>query len=225
MQLSSGIRYFDLRVASRSGTPNIHFLHTLYGTTVKEGLDEIIDFLDDNKKEIVILDFNHFYQMCEDQHQEFLKMLIEKCGEKLCLFVGIENLTLNMLWENGLQIIIVYHHKIAAEICHVWPGSTCVSYWPETTNVHKMFDCLNNVTRKENEGHFKVCQCVLTPDTGYILKHMNGSILENFAKKVMPDVMRWLARQKRGKCGINIVIVDHIELDEFAKSVISLNFC
>lgn len=111
-QLSSGIRYFDLRIASRSGSQDIHFVHGLYGTTVEEGVNEILEFLDSNKKEIVILDFNHLYNMNEDQHRIFLNMLVEKCGDKLCLFVGLENLTLNMLWENGLQIIILYHHKV-----------------------------------------------------------------------------------------------------------------
>lgn len=112
MQLTNGIRYFDFRVASRKGTDNIHFIHLFYGTTVGEGLDEIIKFLDKNKKEVVILDFNHFYGMSEDQHKRLLDMLLEKCGGRLCMFVGMENLTLNMLWENNLQIIIIYHHQV-----------------------------------------------------------------------------------------------------------------
>lgn len=115
-QLLTGIRYFDLRVAARSGSPHIHFVHGLYGPSVEQGLAEIIEFLDRNKREIVILDFNHFYRMSEDRHRSFLNFVIEKCGERLCLFVGMETLTLNMLWENGLQIIVIYHHKVKLNV-------------------------------------------------------------------------------------------------------------
>lgn len=223
-QLSAGIRYFDLRVASRAGSPDIYFVHGLYGSKVKDGVKEIVEFLDSNKKEVVILDFNHFYLMNDEQHRGFLNMLDEICGNKLCLFVGMKELTLNMLWENGLQIVVVYHHQIADEIIQVWPGSACiVSHWANTMSVPQLFSCLDHAINKEQD-HFKVCQCVLTPDFNHIFRHLNGSLLNDIAMKVMPDVMKWLKQQKRGKCGINIVIADYIEIDEFAKAVINMNF-
>ncbi|XP_060563653.1 PI-PLC X domain-containing protein 3-like [Ruditapes philippinarum] len=223
-QLMNGIRYFDFRVSSRNGTDQIHFIHNLYGTSVADGLDELIEFLDINKKEIVILDFNHFYGMGDDHHIKFLEMLLEKCGEKLCMFVGMESLTLNMLWENGLQIIIMYHNEIAKEMCQFWPGYTCKSHWAETTDMNNMFTFLDKVKHIENVNRFNVCQCVLTPNIGYILGNLNGSLLENIAKDVMPEAIRWVKQQRRGTSGVNIVTTDFIELGDFAKSVISLNF-
>lgn len=115
-QLLIGIRYFDLRVAPKRTSQNIHFVHGLYGSTVEEGLEQVLAFIKSHGKEIVILDFNHFYDMSENQHRDFLNMIIEKCGEKICLFVGMDNLTLRMMWENGLQLVIIYQHPVSVPI-------------------------------------------------------------------------------------------------------------
>ncbi|WAR25496.1 LOW QUALITY PROTEIN: PLCX2-like protein [Mya arenaria] len=110
-QLVAGVRYFDLRVAPRRTTGKFHFLNTLFGISVEDGVREIFEFLREHDKEVVILDFNHFYDMSDEEHTELIQKLIDICGEKMFVCVEIENLTLSTMWENGLQVIVIYHNK------------------------------------------------------------------------------------------------------------------
>ena len=71
-QLRSGIRYLDLRVAYRTADKNseIRVLHGLFGWTIDQVLDEVNRFVANYPKEIVILDFNHFYKMDQAAHKK-----------------------------------------------------------------------------------------------------------------------------------------------------------
>lgn len=44
-QLKTGVRYFDLRLATRKGTDKIYFVHGLYSCEVDQVLHELKDFL------------------------------------------------------------------------------------------------------------------------------------------------------------------------------------
>ncbi|KAL4226276.1 PI-PLC X domain-containing protein 2 [Mactra antiquata] len=226
-QLKCGIRYLDLRIASRKTSSDIYFIHGLYGTTVAAGIKEILHFLEEHKREIVILDFNHFYEMNEQHHRAFLDNLINMCGEKLCLFVGMENLNLRMMWENGLQIIVLFHHQIATEYVQIWPGSTSIVFpWANTISVPELISYLDKTLMSSPDHCLHVSQGVLTPNAGYILGHMNGSLKNDIAMKTMPELVKWFRSKTRGKQnkGINIVTADFIELSDFVKSLIQLNY-
>ena len=111
-QLNHGIRYFDFRVSTKPGTDSLHFLHALFGATVESGLREINEFLIEHPREIILMDFNHFYDMNEESHKRLLHLIEKLFKRKLCMFVGVENATLNMLWENNLQVIVFYQDKV-----------------------------------------------------------------------------------------------------------------
>lgn len=55
---------------------------------------------------------------------------------------------------------------------------------------------------------------------------MNGSLKNDIASKTMPQLIKWFQCKKRGRQnnGINIVIADFVEMGDFIKSVIQLNF-
>ena len=111
-QLNHGIRYFDFRVSTKPNTTSLHFIHAFYGAAVETGLREIKEFISSHPKEIVLLDFNHFYDMNDSHHKQLLELIEKTFLEKLCMFVGVENATLNMLWENNLQVIVFYQNKV-----------------------------------------------------------------------------------------------------------------
>ena len=85
-----GIRYFDLRVC-RTTDKNLHskspftFTHGLLGDLVRDGLEEINEFLNQHSKEIILLDFNHFYDF-NDQcgHDQLIHLIHEIFGKKIC---------------------------------------------------------------------------------------------------------------------------------------------
>uniref|UniRef100_A0A673JM51 PI-PLC X domain-containing protein 2-like n=1 Tax=Sinocyclocheilus rhinocerous TaxID=307959 RepID=A0A673JM51_9TELE len=105
-QLKGGIRYFDLCVSSKPGEPGheIYFIHGLFGHKVRDGLNDINNFLNLHKKEVVFLDFNHHYAMSEEHHHYLIKMLKDVFGHKLCKIDVVEDITLNYLWENRYQV-------------------------------------------------------------------------------------------------------------------------
>jgi len=68
-----------------------------------------------------------------------------------------------------------------------------------------------------------VSQCVLTWDAGFIMSNIAGN-LKNVAKTTMSVGVEWLKTKKRGLQGINIVIADFVELEDFCQTVIRLNY-
>lgn len=114
-QLNLGIRYFDLRVC-RTADQHLHkkspftFTHGLLGHLVRDGLHEINNFLNKHSKEIVLLDFNHFYDFNEQcGHDQLIHLIHEIFGTKLCTTARtINQCTLNHLWSNKQQVILLY---------------------------------------------------------------------------------------------------------------------
>ena len=51
--------------------------------------------------------------MNDDSHKQLLDLIQTTFQGKLCMFIGVENATLNMLWENNLQVIVFYQDKVS----------------------------------------------------------------------------------------------------------------
>jgi len=77
-QLRAGIRYFDIRVSGRPGSSELFIVHGLYGPTVESCLDSLAAFLDEHCHEVVLLDFNHFYDMDTEAHNRLIKALLDR---------------------------------------------------------------------------------------------------------------------------------------------------
>ena len=103
-QLQAGIRYFDLRVASRSDTDVLYLVHSLYAQDVSTFLKNVRDFLVLHPKEVVLLDFRHFYEMTLDQHGQLLDTIGSILGDKLWPRGNIENTTLTNMWAGEKQV-------------------------------------------------------------------------------------------------------------------------
>lgn len=105
-QLEGGIRYFDLRVSSKPGEigHEIYFIHGLFGIKVWDGLMEINTFLDQHPKEVVFLDFNHFYAMDDGHHFFLINRIRSAFGSKLCSVECVEYVTLQYMWEKKHQV-------------------------------------------------------------------------------------------------------------------------
>ena len=80
-QPQAGIRYFDLRVASRSDTDVLYLVHSLNAQDASTFLKNVRDFLVLHPKEAVLLDFRHFYEMTLEQHGQ----LLETMGALVCM--------------------------------------------------------------------------------------------------------------------------------------------
>jgi hypothetical protein len=110
-QLNSGIRYFDIRISRHTTSGKVCFIHGLHVADVIPCLEDMKKFLNNHPKEVVILDFNHLYEMEADHHASLLQAMAEIFGNKICPYLNMECLTLQMLWESELQVIALYHNE------------------------------------------------------------------------------------------------------------------
>jgi hypothetical protein len=226
-QLQAGIRYFDLRSAKRKKDNEYYFLHGLFGPKIADSMTEVNEYLAEHPKEIIILDFNHFYEMEYTDHEIVLSILMSIFGEKICFRqTGVSDLSLRLLWEKHQQVIIIYHQEdIVTHYHQLWPGGAVVSPWPNTMDTHKLIGFLTTgYTSVRSDEAFYVFQGVMTPDDGTVFKHLvQGSIKKNCAEKFNQTFVDWLRERNIGRNGINICLLDFFEIVDFVKSVISLN--
>ncbi|XP_033118202.1 PI-PLC X domain-containing protein 3-like [Anneissia japonica] len=225
-QLEYGIRYFDLRVATCKKHPGLYFIHGLYGCSVESGLAEIAEWLDAHPKEVVFLDFNHLYDMQPQDHQKLFEILKETFGNKLCPIIDTEETALNVLWENGWNVLVFYHnsYRQREDINTLWPGSHIPAPWPNTPEPTKMVNLLEaNHTRGRNVKTFHVTQGILTPSGTTILQHIARPLKAVFAVPAMKNLKFYLKDKKAGATGVNIVTADFVETDNFVECVLALN--
>ncbi|XP_067343181.1 PI-PLC X domain-containing protein 2 isoform X1 [Channa argus] len=229
-QLDAGIRYFDLRVSSKPYEPGneIYFIHGLFGHKVRDGLLEINYFLVRHRKEIVFLDFNHYYAMDTEHHLYLITMLQEVFGSKLCNNCAVENITLDYLWERkyqvGLGVIVFYHHPSAQGIPVMFPGYKIPAPWANTTEPNKLIQFLETtLNERAKKGSFHVSQAILTPRANTVAKGLVWGLRNYLVERNLPTIMSWVEAQRPGVDGVNIITSDFVDLTDFANIVIRLN--
>ncbi|KAJ3603469.1 hypothetical protein NHX12_028215 [Muraenolepis orangiensis] len=173
---------------------------------VREGLEQISTYLSSHAREVVFLDFNHFYGVQNLHHEKLVTMLRDIFGDKLCPVVFAQEVSLQYLWEKEYQVLVFYHHPMALEVPFLWPGQMMPSPWANTTDPEKLVQFLQaSVSDRRRKGSFFVSQVVLTPKASTVMKG-------------------WIRSQRPGEDGINIITADFVELGEFISAVITLNY-
>ena len=224
-QLNAGIRYFDLRVSRHNASGKLFFSHGLYGADVILCLEAIKKFLDDHKKEVVILDFNHFYNMELIHHRSLIENIIFIFGNRICSYKKMDNVTLQILWEEGRQVIILYHYTHVLFNHIVWPGSSISSPWANTENIPQLLSFLDKHKKENhNKERFFCWQGILTPSTQTIILNHIGCLKEVLAVELAPNFVTWVKNCKSENCKHGIFITDFVEMADFIPTVIDLNY-
>lgn len=105
-QLKYGVRYLDLRVTVDDG--KFYFVHTLRtSSTVRELLVPVKDFVNAHDGEIVILDFQHFYDLNKEDHVRFYNMLKDLFGDKLAPF-DYRNKSVSEYLSAHKRVVVIY---------------------------------------------------------------------------------------------------------------------
>ncbi|XP_029434708.1 PI-PLC X domain-containing protein 2 isoform X2 [Rhinatrema bivittatum] len=185
-QLESGIRYFDLRVSSRADEAGeeIYFLHGLFGMKVRDGLTAINTFLRHHGREVVFLDFNHFYAMTHGHHTRLIDMLQEIFGSKLGTAEHVENVTLQSLWKKGVQVLVFYHSGLSRECAFLWPGRTMPAPWANTTSVQELLRFLESALSERSKlSTFHVSQAILTPRLHTVLRGFKAGLKDTLVHR------------------------------------------
>lgn len=99
----SNFRYFDLRIATKGS--ELYSCHALYGMNIIDALQIINRMLDTHSTEVVILDFQHFYNLAYSDHSYLISQIYFIFGHKLCAFQeDVTELTLGRLQKEGKQV-------------------------------------------------------------------------------------------------------------------------
>uniref|UniRef100_A0A0B7A4R3 Phosphatidylinositol-specific phospholipase C X domain-containing protein n=1 Tax=Arion vulgaris TaxID=1028688 RepID=A0A0B7A4R3_9EUPU len=223
-QLYAGIRYFDLRVATRTGSEDFFLVHTVFGPKISDLVEAVLMFLEAHSHEVVLLDLNHFYAMEMKDHELLMEYLISKFGSKICnRCYDISELTLHNLWNHRKQVIIFYQSQAARGIKEFWPAHSIVSPWPNTDQPKACIEYLNQCFSTSHTRNFKVCQGVLTPTLETIIKGLyhHGNV-KTLSETLLPLLCPWI--QHDHACPLTIVIADFTDKGDLIQEILALNY-
>lgn len=216
----------DLRLATRRQSKELFVVHGLYGCDIKQTLNEVDQFLMSHPNEIVILDFQHFYDFSIEAHSYLLSMLGNLFGNRLCpLPRDLKQITLRWMRQNWYQVIVVYRDLAAAGLSTMWPGNSWPTPWPDTTSCTMLFSFLDEkmALRPLNAGY--VTQCVLTPNVKFVILHPFSNLEAKCGTPCNRAILPWIKKQVPGPKGVNVIISDFIKMSgiPFAETVIQVN--
>ncbi|KAL0275047.1 UNVERIFIED_CONTAM: hypothetical protein PYX00_003030 [Menopon gallinae] len=221
-QLTSGIRYFDIRLVCRNG--EIHISHGLFGGLITNFLQEINNFLNNHPREVIILDFQHFYKFSQQNHGALTNVLEQIFGSKMCRRrIMMRDISLDYMWRNNHQVIAIYRNSFVNYNDLCWPSGSWITAWPNKISVNELLSYLDKgiATRRQDVGF--VSQGILTPTTKYVVVHI-ASNLKKLALKSNEKLSQWLETKSIGSNGVNVVICDFVETYAFCEKVVSLNY-
>nr|ACO10292.1 Phosphatidylinositol-specific phospholipase C X domain-containing protein 3 [Caligus rogercresseyi] len=219
-QLSSGIRYFDIRLAVKE-EKELRVIHALFGEEVGPILKQIRDFLMFHRDEVIVLDFQHLYAFTPQTHASLEALIDGIFGKWICPPTEPKNkLSLNYLKRKDFRVIVIYpqiHPRY-------WPRGDCPNPWPSTASPRKLVTFLNERLPLRDPFKLYVSQGILTADGPFIIKHLLSSLRKALAPLAASAIIHeWLPSVLR-KGGVNIVILDFVgDFPGFIDAILSKN--
>ena len=228
-QLDKGIRYIDLRVGFHPESGTFLTCHGVFCVDVQEILDEIKDFLDENSKEIVIVEFKKLYGLGEPQNTTLSKMIFKTLGDKLAIHDTCPpNAPVQTYWDNGYQAVVLYQDGATVNKSkgRLWPLQELDSPWPNVGTTNDLHVALKEKVSSRNPRKFFCAQGILTPDANVIKREImkgDGLSIRKLAKQCAGKVVDWVEDDWKPADQLNIVIVDFSEITNLVPAVISYN--
>ncbi|CAD6940747.1 unnamed protein product, partial [Tilletia controversa] len=155
-QLSSGIRYLDLRVqASKNvftGNYSHNIVHSLFSVSIDDVLAQVDTFLSESGKEneVVLLDFNHFFNYDAAAHADLASRIKTQLNNKLAPASLTANVTLDQLWKSSGRVVTFYSDNTSVtQNDFLWSPKIISSPWPDmrtATDVLNFLDASVPVT-------------------------------------------------------------------------------
>ncbi|XP_065341685.1 PI-PLC X domain-containing protein 3 [Cloeon dipterum] len=232
-QLQLGVRYLDLRLAmpaeprgaARGKETQPHVVHHLCGDDVGPLLADADAFLAAHPLEVLIVDLQHFYHFCPDDHQQLVNHLSGLFGDRLCPYWpgATQEISLSWMQAHGYQVVLVYRCEEVRGLRGVWPGEALASPWPDVRKARALLGFLERglAARDRRCGH--VAQCVLTPRTGTVLPAgLCSDLHSGLAARCNKAVVPWLRARRQQRDHLNVAIADFVDA-AFVDAVLNLN--
>lgn len=189
---------------------------------------EVNEFLDENPREILILDFRRFYGMTDEMHRKLLFELRKIFLGKLLPVASVGNwgTTLENIWKTPYRLILIYHNlELIENESEIWSEFDIEAPWANTNKVARLINFLEAnytvPTRENNVLH--VWQGVLTANSRNIIFGPFSSLETSLATEATDAFVKWLSGKAAGPRGVNICSADFVDKSAFIGTVIGLN--
>ncbi|XP_028655843.1 PI-PLC X domain-containing protein 1-like isoform X1 [Erpetoichthys calabaricus] len=223
-QLDAGVRYFDLRIAHKlsDNSCNLYFYHGVHTTvTVEMVLNEISTWLEEHKREVVILSFSHFLCFNQQLHKHLIQLVQTVFHKRLCPRNG--EVTLRNMTEHGHQLIVAYDHRDMTDLCdYLWDHIPY--WWGNKCEAEALIQELERRKQCGRPGRFFVAGINLTVDAKHLILNPR-QCLKDMVMQTYPVLLKWLVKQLPGSghSSINIIAGDFVSDTQLAPTVITLN--
>ena len=185
------------------------------------------NFLKSHPKEVLIVDFNHFYSFTDAIHDEFRALVLKYFKSLLypCDKATSIEISLNDMWEAEKQVIARYTCSFVCDKESLfWPDKFIDTPWFNTDSVDKLITCLEGRFNTLTNGVLNIYQAILTPQTSTIIFHVTSSLEKHLAVPGNARIKTWLESvYDQKKTGVNIVICDFERLCDMVPCVLKLN--
>lgn len=236
-QLMDGIRYLDLRVVYRDSNKSYYTVHGLYSEKIDDVLRQVKEFADRHPREIIILDFNHLYNMKpkvdSSRHTGLINKIKNAFGDKLAPNTFGPKTKIGDFWKEGYQIVVLYQNKnLVQQNDFLWPQSYISSPWPNKQSVKELKPVLDkkleNWNNTDNKDRLFVLQCILTPNgntikSAFVPFSKAPKNIKAFTNPVKANIKNWLDEWQNKDYGMNIIILDFLDDPTIIDQIIDLN--
>lgn len=225
-QLSDGIRYFDIRVGHQRG--EFYSCHGMNGDTISNILSLFVEHAESFPQEVIILDFNHFYNMSHDDHETLTKEIQEVVGSKLWPFHHAD-VTLNEAHNLNIGPIVIIYHKPEGHKHSFFPNSAITAPWHNTDNMELLRERLQQSLLQfdRQSKQLFVSQFILTPKLDTIIggwwRWNKPWTLFGLARRLNEEIVEWIAKFHEDR-PLNIVLLDHYHTHNLIDLIVKLNF-
>lgn len=223
-----------MRTAFNVHNQNFYLVHGVYCEEISGPLTDLVRFLDEHPKEVVILDFQHFYDLQAPQHQQLINIIMHNFHSKLFKrSFGDSNLiqlNLNFAYQYRKQIVVIYRNNLLTAN-EFFKANDFPTPWPNATNIDSLKEYLEKILESRLPYQGFVTQCVLTPDANFIIPRFYSTLKKKCAKKVDKDMSEWISELNPGnfregeKPKVNVILADFVDIhdNKFSKIVVDLN--
>eukprot|EP00041_Stephanoeca_diplocostata_P021354 m.496131 g.496131 ORF g.496131 m.496131 type:complete len:378 (-) comp21806_c0_seq5:271-1404(-) len=223
--------------AAKRGKPfsggSLHITHSLQGIRLAVVLSEVADFVKHHEHEIIVLDFQHFYNFSA-QADHAVVSLVKKHLNEWLITENMVGKTLAELWQADQRVLVSYGDT--HDNAHVFHSNNWLhrrsdivhSPWANVEDAQLLRTGLEQFLSagRPKQDQLFVLQGVLTPRTGMILKGVGGKIccgalrwfgyflpqsIQELATNLEDHLCSWLqewhAEHDEPRC--NVVMVDY----------------
>ena len=241
-QLRAGSRYIDIRSAVTSDGKVVN-VHANVGRPVEEALSDIAEFINTTTHEVVIVDFQHFYNFRDSDHDAYAEKIRSIFDHERIADKKTYQGSLEQMWKGNRRIVVLYAHVSAAAhgfiprsaaIYSPWAGNGKLSNAGSRRKFKKVLEDYMTTAASRNKEVLFVLQCVSGPSTSMILRSLlaGGFVmnLKSTSKYLLNDLPRWFNEWTDNETFsgvLNIILLDFVAPDgtcrNFIDKIIALN--